>query len=420
MKYNFYSLKGMNDILPFESDKWNILNEIINKWLNIYGYKNIITPIMEKTKLFNKGIGETTDIIEKEMYTFINKEKESLSLRPEITSGIIRSVIENNMLYQKTQKLYSIGPVFRQEKPQKGRYRQFNQVNVEALGFKGPDIDAEIIVMISRLWKILGIKNIKLQINSIGQLKERYIYKYALIKYLKKNFDLLNSYEKVNVIYNPLRILDSKNKFVKSIIYDAPNLLDFLSEKSFLHLEKICNILNYSGVKYNLNTKLVRGIDYYNLTVFEWIMNDVKFNKTICGGGRYDNLSELLGGKKCHAIGFGIGLERLIYIWKRKNQLNRFNCDIYMIYEGKLAKQIAYILSEKLRNYGISVIVNFNESSFKKQFKNANKSGALNAIILGNYEISNKIINIKPLRVNSKNYFQYKIPIIRLIKMLEN
>lgn len=415
------SVKGMNDILPSDSGIWRIFIDLLINIFNSYGYKYICTPILEYSKLFTQGIGENTDIVEKEMYSFIDKlNGDNLTLRPENTTSIIRSVIEHNLLYNGPKRLYYTGPMFRHERPQFGRYRQFNQIGVEAIGLSGPDIDAEIILICQRLWKKINLTNIHLELNSIGLLHERIKYRKDLILYLNKYYDLLDENTKQRLYTNPLRILDTKIPVLQNIIKKAPKILDYLGKESLDHFMELQDILKKHNVLFKINHRLVRGLDYYNLTVFEWITNDLGTQNTIVGGGRYDALAEKLGGKAIAACGFAIGVERIFKLIKKNNLIEESkNYDIYIIHKGELANKQAFSIAENLRNNGLNAILhckNFNNetSSFRSQMKQANKSGAMFAVIIGNKEVLNKTVSIKFLRKCFSKEEEYKQKIIKL------
>ncbi|SPU53886.1 histidyl-tRNA synthetase [Bordetella trematum] len=292
------AIRGMNDVLPGAGAQWEQFEDIVRQWLHGYGYRNVRTPILEHTRLFTRGIGEVTDIVEKEMYTFTDAlNGESLTMRPEMTAGVVRAAIEHNMLYDRPQRVYSIGPVFRHERPQRGRYRQFHQIDVEALGFSGPDIDAELIIMLARLWRTLGLSDVRLELNSLGQPAERAAHRAALIEYLEQHADILDEDGKRRLYTNPLRVLDTKNPALQDMANGAPRLFDFLGEASRAHFDGVCQRLDDAGISYSLNPRLVRGLDYYNLTVFEWVTDRLGAQGTVCGGGRYDGLIELLGAR---------------------------------------------------------------------------------------------------------------------------
>lgn len=395
------AIRGMNDILPNESWQWERLESILKMWLSQYGYQNIRTPILEQTRLFARGIGEVTDIVEKEMYTFrMSEDSDQLTMRPEFTAGIVRAAIEHNITYDRPQRLFSMGQVFRHERPQKGRYRQFHQVSIEALGFNGPDIDAEQIIMLARLWKLLGLKDIHLELNSLGQTEERKAHREALIKHLETHIDVLDEDGKRRMYSNPLRVLDTKNPAMQEMANSAPKLFDFLGEESKAHFQEICTRLEEAGIAYTINPRLVRGLDYYNLTVFEWVTGSLGAQATVCGGGRYDGLCELLGGKATPAVGFAIGLERLLALMEQSESVQApSETDIYVIHQGEQAARQALRLAEECRDRGWRVLVHAGSSSFKAQFKRADSSSAKVALILGESEIETKTVSIKPLRL---------------------
>ncbi len=390
----------MHDVLPDQSAQWEQLEEIVRKWLASYGYRNIRTPILEYTQLFARGIGEVTDIVEKEMYSFTDSlNGDKLTMRPEFTAGIVRAAIEHNLLYERPQRVYSIGPVFRHERPQRGRYRQFHQIDVEALGFSGPDVDAEMIIMLARLWERLGLKDIRLEINSLGQSHERAAHREALIAYLEQHKDILDEDAKRRMYTNPLRVLDTKNPDLQEMANAAPRLFDFLGEESLAHHRGVCDRLDAMGIEYVLNPRMVRGLDYYNLTVFEWITDRLGAQGTVCGGGRYDGLFELLGGKPTPGIGFAIGMERLLELVQQQEILsNTAECDIYMVYQNDAGQQQAMILAEQFRDEGLRVIVHAGSTSMRSQFRRADNSGALAAVILGQTELDTQQASIKWLR----------------------
>lgn len=396
------ALRGMNDVLPNESWQWERLENILRTWLAQYGYLNMRTPILEQTRLFARGIGEVTDIVEKEMYTFrMSEDAEQLTMRPEFTAGIVRAAIEYNMTYDRPQRVYSMGQVFRHERPQKGRYRQFHQVSIEALGFNGPDIDAEQIIMLSRLWKLLGLKDIHLELNSLGQVEERKAHREALIKHLEAHIDILDEDGKRRMYTNPLRVLDTKNPAMQEMANNAPKLFDFLGEESKAHFQEICTRLEQAGIAYTINPRLVRGLDYYNLTVFEWVTGSLGAQATVCGGGRYDGLFTLLGGKPTPAIGFAIGLERLLALMEQSETLSApSEADIYIIHQGDEAARRAVQIAELCRDQGWRVLVHSGSASFKSQFKRADVSGAQIALILGESEVKEGMISLKPLRLS--------------------
>ncbi|NOL49612.1 histidine--tRNA ligase [Pelistega europaea] len=395
------AIRGMNDILPGESWQWERLESILRTWLAQYGYLNMRTPILEQTRLFARGIGEVTDIVEKEMYTFrMSEDAEQLTMRPEFTAGVVRAAIEHNITYDRPQRVYSMGQVFRHERPQKGRYRQFHQVSIEALGFAGPDIDAEQIIMLSRLWKLLGLKDIHLELNSLGQVEERKAHREALIKHLEAHIDVLDEDGKRRMYTNPLRVLDTKNPAMQEMANNAPKLFDFLGEESKAHFQEICTRLEQAGIPYTINPRLVRGLDYYNLTVFEWVTGSLGAQATVCGGGRYDGLFTLLGGKPTPAVGFAIGLERLLALMEQAESVSApSEADIYVIHQGDEAARRAVQIAELCRDQGWRVIVHAGSASFKSQFKRADISGAQVALILGEAEVKEGTISLKPLRL---------------------
>lgn len=405
------ALKGMNDILPGQADHWMALESALAEWLALYGYKNIRTPILEQTSLFARGIGEVTDVVEKEMYTFTmhseRDEPEYMTMRPEFTAGIVRAAIEHNLVYDRPHRLFATGPVFRHERPQKGRYRQFHQLSVEALGMAGPDIDAEQIIMLSRLWKQLNIPDVALEINSLGQTDERLEHRKALIAYLEQHKDILDEDATRRMYSNPLRVLDTKNPDMQDMANNAPRLLEFLGAESMAHFDELKSRLEESGVPYTVNPRLVRGLDYYNLSVFEWITTSLGAQGTICAGGRYDNLFELLGGKPTPACGFGLGLERLLLMLAQQGDAQPApECDVYFVHQGAAAARRAAVLAEQCRSAGIRCIVHPGQGSFKSQFKRADNSGARWAAILGEDEMLNNDISLKPLRGDNNDNIQ--------------
>ncbi|MCQ9616729.1 histidine--tRNA ligase [Paenalcaligenes niemegkensis] len=394
------ALTGMKDILPDSSSQWEQLEETVRQWLASYGYRNMRTPVLEHTQLFARGIGEVTDIVEKEMYSFTDSlNGDKLTMRPEFTAGMVRAAIEHNLLYDRPHRVYAMGPVFRHERPQRGRYRQFHQIDVEALGLPGPDVDAELIVMLGRLWKILGLNDIRLEINSLGQAEERAAHREALVTYLEQHKHVLDEEGQRRMYSNPLRVLDTKNPAMQDMANNAPKLFEFLGEESLAHYRGVCDRLDDAGIAYTLNTRLVRGLDYYNLTVFEWVTDRLGAQGTVCGGGRYDGLIELLGGKSAPAVGFAIGVERLLDLCSQQDQAQSLpECQIYMIHQGDAAQRQASLLAEQLRDHGLRVLVHAGSAGFKSQFKRADNSGAAAAVILGENELSAKTASVKWLR----------------------
>lgn len=395
-----HAITGMKDVLPDGSASWEQLEHTVRQWLAAYGYRNIRTPVLEHTRLFTRGIGEVTDIVEKEMYSFTDAlNDEQLTMRPEFTAGIVRAAIENNILYDRPQRVYAMGPVFRHEKPQRGRYRQFHQIDVEALGFAGPDIDAELIVMLSRLWKTLGLSGVRLELNSLGQAGERAAHREALVAYLEQHKAVLDEEALRRMYTNPLRVLDTKNPAMQEMADNAPRLFDFLGAESLAHFDGVRKRLDDAGIGYTLNPRLVRGLDYYNLTVFEWVTDQLGAQGTICGGGRYDGLIELLGGKSAPAVGFAIGMERLLDLCQQSDgSAAAPECQVYMVHQSDEAQRVAARLAEKLRDAGLAVIVHAGSSGFKSQFKKADASGATVAVILGADELASGKAGVKWLR----------------------
>lgn len=417
------AVRGMNDALPGSSARWEQLESQVREWLRAYGYRNMRTPVLEHTRLFTRGIGEVTDIVEKEMYSFTDSlNGESLTMRPEFTAGMVRAAIEHNLLYDRPQRVYNMGPVFRHERPQRGRYRQFHQIDVEALGMSGPDIDAEMIIMVARLWKLLGITDVRLEINSLGQSHERAAHREALIAHLEKHKDVLDEDGLRRMYSNPLRVLDTKNPAMQEMANTAPKLFDFLGEESRRHYEGVCTRLDDAGVAYTLNTRMVRGLDYYNLTVFEWITDKLGAQATVCGGGRYDGLVELLGGKSAPAVGFAIGMERLIDLWGQfQPEVTPPECDVYIVHQGDDAQRRAAVLAENLRDQGVSVIVHAGSASFKSQFKRADASAAAIAVILAGDELAAGVASVKMLRQTDQNTdtMQQQVPLNDLVAFLK-
>lgn len=391
----------MNDILPAEADLWEQFEETVRDWLQAYGYRPIRTPILETTSLFSRAIGDVTDIVEKEMYSFedaLNGDK--LTLRPEGTASCVRSVLQHNLLYDGPKRLWYMGPMFRHERPQKGRSRQFHQVGVEALGFAGPDIDAEQIAMCSRLWDDLGLSDIRLEINTLGQPEERARHRADLIGYFESHQALLDAEAQRRLHSNPLRILDSKNPAMQSIIDAAPKLIDYLGAESMRHFEGVQQLLKDLAIPYRINPRLVRGLDYYNLTVFEWVTDQLGAQGTVCAGGRYDGLIAQLGGKSAPGCGFAMGIERLLALWQ--DQGNRHEVpvpDAYLVHQGEAAGRFAFQVAERLRDAGFSIHLHCGGGSFKSQMKKADGSGAAVALIIGDDEAARQTVSIKRLRV---------------------
>ena len=400
MSQSIQSVRGMNDILPGESEFWEVFEETVRSWLKSYSYSPIRLPIVEPTPLFKRAIGEVTDIVEKEMYSFIDSlNGELLTLRPEGTAGCVRAVIQHKLAAQHPQRLYYMGQMFRHERPQKGRYRQFNQVGVESFGYTGPDIDAEQILMGARLWDDLGLDDIKLQLNSLGQLSERASHRTELITYFEKYTDLLDEEAKRRLHTNPLRILDSKNPTMQEMIGGAPKLIDHLGAESMAHFEGVQQVLRDAGRPYQINPRLVRGLDYYNLTVFEWVTDRLGAQGTVCAGGRYDGLVEQLGGKPTPACGFAMGVERLVTLVRESGgEPVLEGIDVYVVHQGEAASRLAPRVAEGLRDQGIDVLFHCGGGSFKSQMKKADASGASFAVIIGDDEANAGEVTLKPLR----------------------
>lgn len=394
------AVRGMNDILPEEAQLWLWFEDTVREWLDSYGYRNIRMPLLEPTALFKRAIGEVTDIVEKEMYSFEDRlNGDQLTLRPEGTASCVRAVLQHNLLYNAPQRLYYSGPMFRHERPQKGRYRQFHQIGIEALGYADPEIDAEQILMCARLWRKLGIKDVTLQINTLGDAAARKQHREKLIAYLQGYDDLLDEDAKRRLHTNPLRILDSKNPAMQALIAGAPRLMDELDEDARLHFEAVQSILKQHGVAYEINPRLVRGLDYYNRTVFEWVTTRLGAQGTICAGGRYDGLIEQIGGKPAAACGFAMGVERLLALLQEDAAVKlAMPLDVYLVHQGELADAMAGVLAEQLREAGLRVALHCGGGSFKSQMKKADGSGACFALIIGDEEAQSGQATLKPLR----------------------
>jgi histidyl-tRNA synthetase len=394
----------MNDILPDEAELWEQFEDIVRGWLRAYGYRPLRMPLVEPTPLFARAIGEVTDIVEKEMYSFTDSlNGEQLTLRPEGTASCVRAVLQHNLLYDGPRRLWYTGPMFRHERPQKGRYRQFHQVGVEALGYAGPDVDAEQILMGARLWGDLGLTGIELEINSLGQPEERARHREDLIGYLSSHRDELDADAQRRLHTNPLRILDTKNPTMQSLVEAAPKLMDYLGETSLKHFDSVQALLRDAGIPCRVNPRLVRGLDYYNLTVFEWITQELGSQGTICAGGRYDGLVGQLGGKPAPACGFAMGVERLLALWRDQgNQHEPQVMDVYVVHQGEAAGRYAFRVAEQLRDVGFSVQLHCGGGSFKSQMKRADASGAFLAAIIGDDEAAASEVTIKPLRESAE------------------
>ncbi|EGQ8096501.1 histidine--tRNA ligase [Vibrio cholerae] len=407
MAKTIQAIRGMNDCLPTQSPLWQKVEGVVKNVISAYGYSEVRMPIVEMTHLFSRAIGEVTDVVEKEMYTFEDRNGDSLTLRPEGTAGCVRSGIENGLLYNQEQRLWYMGPMFRHERPQKGRYRQFHQCGVEVFGLDGPDVDAELIMMTARLWRELGIaQHVRLELNSIGSLEARANYRTALIDYLEQYQNVLDEDCKRRMYTNPLRVLDSKNPDVQAILGDAPQLSDYLDAESKQHFAGLCELLDAAGIEYTVNQRLVRGLDYYNRTVFEWITESLGSQGTVCGGGRYDGLVEQLGGKPTPAVGFAMGLERLVLMMETLGNTDvRRSVDVYIVTAGEGTMMAGMKLAEQLREQvpGLRVMTHFGGGNFKKQFKRADKVGAAIALVLGEDEVAAQTVVVKDLAGGEQN-----------------
>ncbi|NWG30023.1 MAG: histidine--tRNA ligase [Rhodocyclaceae bacterium] len=419
MSQTLQAIRGMNDILPNEAERWEAFEETVRDWLFAYGYRPIRMPIVEPTPLFARAIGAVTDIVEKEMYSFTDSlNGEQLTLRPEGTASCVRAVLQHNLLYDGPKRLWYMGPMFRHERPQKGRYRQFHQVGVEALGLSGPDIDAEQILMCARLWDDLGLEGIRLEINSLGQPEERAKHRADLIAYLEKHIDRLDEDGKRRLHTNPLRILDTKNPALQEIVEAAPKLIGYLGEASLAHFEGVQRLLKDAGIPYRINPRLVRGLDYYNLTVFEWVTDQLGAQGTVCAGGRYDGLIAQLGGKPAPACGFAMGIERLMALIEAQGELPEPPApDVYVVHQGEVAERLAFRAAEALRDIGCAVLTHMGGGSFKSQMKRADASGAQLALIVGDDEAQNDEVSVKPLRIEAE---QRRVSLERLAEVVSD
>ncbi len=397
-------VKGMNDVLPADAALWELFENTVQSVLKSYGFQQIRTPIVEPTALFKRGLGEVTDIVEKEMYSWVDAMNgDNLTLRPESTAGVVRAALEHNLTYDGPKRLWYSGPMFRHERPQRGRSRQFHQVGAEAIGFTGPDIDAELIMLCQRLWDDLGLDNIRLELNSIGDADERNRHRTDLIAYFEQHKELLDADAQRRLHSNPLRILDTKNPAMQAMVNGAPQLLAYLGEESRAHFEGVQKILNHNNIPFTVNPRLVRGMDYYNRTVFEWVTDQLGSQGTVCGGGRYDPLVEMFGGKPTPACGFAMGVERLLELMRENGeQVTRNECDVYVVHQGETAQLQAFVLAERLRGAGLDVVLHCasanSGSSFKSQMKRADGSGAAYAVIIGEDEVANQTAVVKVLR----------------------
>ena len=403
MAKQIQAIRGMNDCLPEQTPTWQYAETTLRQLMQAYGYAEVRMPIMEVTGLFRRAIGEVTDVVEKEMYTFDDRGGDSITLRPEGTAGCVRAGIEQGLLYNQERRLWYMGPMFRYERPQKGRYRQFHQFGVEVFGLNGPDIDAELIMLTARLWKQLGVsEHLVLQLNSLGQLEERAAYRQALVAYLEQHQEQLDEDSQRRLHTNPLRVLDSKNPQVQALLQDAPVLSDYFGEATQAHFKGLTDLLTAAGIAFEINPRLVRGLDYYNLTVFEWVTESLGAQGTVCGGGRYDGLVEQLGGKATPAVGFAMGMERLILLLETLEQVETAPAlaDIYVVIMGEQSQAAGLVLAEQVRDAlpNVRVMSHCGGGSVKKQLKRADKSGAAIALMLGEDEIAKGVVTLKYLR----------------------
>lgn len=418
------AVKGMNDLLPQDAPLWQLFEDTVESVFRSYGFQQMRTPIVEDTALFVRGIGQVTDIVEKEMYSFTDSMNgDKLSLRPEGTAGAVRAVIEHNLVYDGPKRLWYYGPMFRHEKPQRGRYRQFYQFGAEAVGFAGPDVDAELIMMCRRLWDDLGLDDIELELNSIGDASERAAHRVDLIAYFEANADLLDTEAKARLHTNPLRILDTKNPTMQQLVNDAPKLLGYLGEASLAHFEGVQAILRHNNIPFTINPRLVRGLDYYNRTVFEWVTTKLGSQGTVCAGGRYDPLIEMNGGKPTPACGFAMGAERLLELMKEAGgEIPANPCDVYIVHQGAAAQLQAFVLAERIRDAGMDVVLHCAGAAglgnFKAQMKKADASGAHFAVILGEDEMAQQQAAIKAMRAEEGLGQQVAVPFLEVADYL--
>ncbi len=415
-------VRGMNDVLPVDAHRWAFFEETVRRWVQAYGYQAIRMPILERTELFVRSIGEVTDIVEKEMYTFTDElNGEQLTLRPEATASCVRAVIEHNLLYPGPQRLWYWGPMFRHERPQKGRYRQFHQIGVEALGFAGPDIDAEHIVMCARLWRELGLKDIRLELNSLGSAEARARYRGKLVAYLEQHAAELDSDAQRRMHSNPLRVLDSKNPQMQALIAGAPQLADDLDAESAAAFAGLQTSLQAAGVAFSINPRLVRGLDYYNGTVFEWVTDSLGAQGAVCAGGRYDSLIEQIGGKPAPACGFAMGVERLLALMAESGvAVTEAVPDAYIVRQGDAAVPWGEQVAERLRDAGLAVILHCGGGSFKSQMKKADTSGARYAVILGDDEAQAGMLAVKALRATSGQQEQRQVALPEACEIIKS
>jgi histidyl-tRNA synthetase len=414
MREYIQAVRGMNDLLPDDSAAWQALERAARETFAGYGYREIRVPVLERTELFKRSIGEFTDIVEKEMYTFLDRGGESVTLRPEATAGIVRACLTNGLLHNQRQKLWYMGPMFRYERPQKGRYRQFHQIDVEALGFEGPDVDAELILMSARLWRRLGIGGLSLQINSLGTPESRAAYRGKLVEYFRRHEQALDEDSRRRLEGNPMRILDSKNPAMREVVAGAPLITDHLDPASAEHFAELRAQLDGAGVAHTVNPRLVRGLDYYSRTVFEWITSDLGAQDAVCSGGRYDGLVAQLGGEPVPAIGWALGEERVGELMRLQGQAGAGSAvDVYLALAGAAAERAGLQLAERLRDAvpGLRIETNCGGGSFKSQLKRADRSGARVALILGDDELARGVATLKPLREATE---QHQVPLDEL------
>ena len=416
------AVRGMNDLLPADAPLWAHFEALIRAWLKSYGYREMRTPILEHTGLFKRAIGEVTDIVEKEMYTFVDAlNGESMTLRPEGTASCVRAAIENNLLHDGGKRLWYAGPMFRHERPQKGRYRQFHQVGVEALGYAGPDMDVEHLLMTARLWKQLGLADfIQLEINSLGGPEARASHRQKLIGYFEAHVDALDADSQRRLQTNPLRILDSKNPAMQALVEAAPRLLDELDATALAHFESVKQGLDDAGIAYRVNPRLVRGLDYYNYTVFEWVTDKLGAQGTVCAGGRYDGLVAQLGGKPAPACGFAMGVERLLVMMTEAGLVPAPDApDVYVVNVGEVAARTAFQVAETLRDAGLNVVLHGGGGSFKNQMKKADASLARFAVLIGDDEVAANQVTVKPLREGDQQLGQQRLALADAVELLK-
>ncbi len=413
MAFKIQAIRGMNDLLPSDTSLWQQVEDVLRQTMASFGYSEIRMPVLEHTALFCRAIGEVTDVVEKEMYSFEDRSRDMLSLRPEGTAGCVRACLEHNLIYNQEQRLWYMGPMFRHERPQKGRYRQFHQLGAEIFGLKGPDIDAEIIMLSSLLWQKLNLEDaLTLELNTLGSAQERRTYRNDLVAFLQDHYDRLDEDSQKRLHTNPLRILDSKDEGVKEILQNAPCLMDYLKDESLAHFEELKAFLDAAGIKYTVNPRLVRGLDYYNLTVFEWVTNALGAQGTVLGGGRYDGLVEELGGTPTPAVGFGLGLERLMLLLAALERIKAQPAvEVYVVGSGPNAElyqaKVAMTLRKELSS--VKIMNHCGGGSFKKQFRRADRLGAKVAVIAGEEEIKNSSVTLKDLANQHKE--QLTVPL---------